>query len=300
MTKLQNTRRTTYHHSTQRRRKKNSLPIWKRVVRIVLGVLVCCCLLCIAAVVLMWYYGWLPARIELPQFKQRWCYIFSQNPNIQVPNAEVIGIDISHYQSYIDWDEVCLYMDKQRRLHRKPVSNYQRREIDFVVAKATQGTKWQDSFYKRNKAGAAKQNILFGAYHFYSPTQSAIGQANNFIQTADLQKGDIVPILDVELYNDLLPHPDSVLCWLKQIEAYYGAKPIIYTNENCYKSYFQNRKELCQYHFWIARYGEQQPDHIHLLWQFTETGIVSGIGGYTDINILRGTKEDLFRKCTIQ
>lgn len=298
MTK-QHTHRVQPARRSTRRHKKKRQPLGKRVLHISLGILITVVLLCILMIVGMWYYGWLPTREELPGFRQRLANIFSQNPNRQLPDAEVIGIDISHYQSYIEWDEVCLYLDKQRRLHRDSAAGRQRREIDFVVAKATQGIKWQDNFYARNKASAAKRNILFGAYHFYSPALSAAKQAENYIRTANLQRGDMVPVLDVEEYGYGLPEPDSVLCWLKQVERYYGAKPVIYTNENCYLSYFLKHPPLLRYHFWIARYGGLQPDRMHLLWQFTETGTVAGISGYTDINILRGTKEDLMQKCTI-
>ncbi len=283
----------------RRRRKKQALPLWRRLLRIANVTLIAIVLLCLFAVVFMWYYGWLPTREELPQFKQRLYALFTNNPNIQLPEAEVIGIDISHYQSYIEWDEVCFYYDRQRRLYREEREGCKRREIDFVVAKATEGVRTQDNFYVRNKMGAAQRNILFGAYHFYSPTIPARKQAENYIRTANLQRGDMVPILDIEIYNNRLPDADSVLCWLQKVEKYYGARPIIYTNEHCYNNFFMQHKQLLPYHFWIARYGGQLPNRMHLMWQFTEMGTVAGIKGYTDINILRGTREDLIQKCTI-
>lgn len=284
---------------SQRRRKKHSLPLWRRMLRILNVTLIVLVLLCMFSVVFMWYYGWLPTREELPQFRERLYTLFTQNPNIELPSAEVIGIDVSHYQSYIDWDEVCFYYDRQRRLYREEREGCKRREIDFVVAKATEGVRTQDNFYIRNKTGAAKRGILFGAYHFYSPTLPARKQAENYIRTANLQRGDMVPILDIEEYNNRLAEADSVLCWLRTVEKYYGARPIIYTNEHCYRTFFMKHKPLLGYHFWIARYGGELPDRMHLMWQFTEMGTVAGIKGYTDINILRGTKEDLRQKCTI-
>lgn len=294
-----NTHTHNTHRRTTKRRKKSACPLWKRILHIMIATIVILVLCVVLAIGTAWYYGWLPTREELPQFKERLYTLFHHNPNVQLPDAEVIGIDISHYQSYIDWDEVCLYLDKQRLLYREPHDGCSKREIDFVIAKATEGVRKQDNFYTRNKAGAAKYNMLFGAYHFYSPTLSARKQADNYIRTANLQRGDMVPILDVEVYKNRLPEADSILCWLKQVEHYYGAKPIIYTNENCYQTFFMKHKDLLNYHFWIARYGGQTPNRMHLMWQFTEMGVVAGIKGYTDINILRGTKEDLIQKCTI-
>ncbi len=46
---------------------------------------------------------------------------------------------------------------------------------------------------------APKENkIMRGAYHYYRPNENSIEQANLFIKTVKLQKGDLPPVLDIE------------------------------------------------------------------------------------------------------
>lgn len=287
-------------HTTRKRKRQTGKPSpWQRIARTLTGLTACIVLCGIGGIVGLWYFGLLPAREELPQFKERWFALFSSYRHTQLPQAEVIGIDISHYQSYIQWDEICFHYDRKRQLHSTPSENTQRKEVDFVVAKATQGARMRDAFYRRNKTGAAEQGILFGAYHFYSAGVSAQAQADNFIRTARLQKGDLVPVLDVEPDRNRLPAADSVARWAEIVSKYYGARPIIYTNEDCYRNYFLKHKRLQDYHFWIARYGGEEPSRMHLIWQCSESGVVAGITGPVDIDVFRGTKQELLHKYTL-
>ncbi|MCM1034516.1 MAG: hypothetical protein NC038_02960 [Paludibacter sp.] len=282
-------------------KRSSRMPFYlKRWLRTLLWVICVCCLCMVAGIVFLWYSGMLPSPQELPQFKQRVYAFFTRFRPAQLPQADVIGIDISHYQSYIDWEEVCFLYDPHHKLYTHPTQKTQRREVDFVIAKATEGARIHDAFYHRNKEGAGKQNIPFGAYHFYSYKSSALAQARNFIQYANLQTGDLLPVLDVEPYRNRLPERDSVLRWLQTVEKYYGAKPIIYTNENCYQTYFMPYKQFRGYHYWIARYGGEQPSSKHLLWQSADNGKVAGIRGDVDLNVFRGTHQELHSKYTLQ
>ena len=150
-----------------------------------------------------------------------------------------------------------------------------------------------DSYYNRNKQGCRDKQLLFGAYHFYSPQASAIMQADNFISYSQLQKGDLVPVLDIEPVDGRLPMKDSVDRWLRIVGDYYGVRPIIYTNEKTYNNYFQKDKRFQRYPFWIARYGGKEPSRHHAIWQCAESGRVEGVTGPVDIDIFRGSKADL-------
>lgn len=279
----------------QKTRKRRTNHTWQRIIRKIIGITAGIIVCGICGIIILWYFGLLPAREELPQFKKHWITFFSGYGHAQLPQAEVIGIDISHYQSYIQWGKVCFYYDRKQQLHREPSDRTKRKNIDFVIAKATQGAQMRDAFYRRNKAGAAEQGILFGAYHFYSADVSAKAQADNFIHTAHLQKGDFIPVLDVEPYHNRLPMPDSIIRWLNLVGEYYHAKPVIYTNEECYRNYFMKHKRLQDYHFWIARYGDKEPSHMHLIWQYSENGCVAGIAGPVDINVFQGTLQELYK-----
>ncbi len=285
------------HRRRRRRPTKKQLARRRKIVAIsIVAMLV---LIPITMFVAFWWSGWLPTREELPRYKEKILIMLSGWQQTRLPEGEVIGIDISHYQGDIQWEELCFHIDNSRKLYKNANNKTHPRPVDFVVAKATQGANHRDSHYNRYKQGAREQRIIFGAYHFYSWKAGAKAQADNYIQTAQLQQGDIVPVLDVEDLEKRLPPPDSVLCWLNTVETYYNQRPIIYTGEKCYLNYFHPRKEFRKYTFWIARYGGKEPSHHHILWQCSESGKVGGCSRPVDINIFRGNKTDLLYKYTI-
>lgn len=286
----------------KRKKKRKLSPIDK--LKKVLKWLLFCFLILIFALLFglfeLWQKGWLPTPEELPKYKERLHIMFHGYYTSTLPQGDVIGIDISHYQGDIDWEELSFYVDRRGNLHRSSGKKRKARDVDFVIAKATQGANIKDSYYNDYKAGARQRDILFGAYHFYSAGVSATLQADNFIHTAGLQNGDIVPVLDVEPYKNQLPKQDSVYHWLQIIEKYYGVTPIIYTNEKCYLDYFAPQSRFRHYPFWIARYGGKEPSRHHIMWQCAENGKVAGITGPVDLNVFRGTFEDLKHKHTIK
>ena len=91
------------------------------------------------------------------------------------------GIDISHHQQNIDYDELLK--------ENKPA---------FVLMKSTEGKSHIDNAYAERLKKFRSLNIPVGAYHFFSYDVSGRSQAENFIKTANLQKGDLIPVLDVE------------------------------------------------------------------------------------------------------
>ena len=272
---------------------------WKKVLWWVVGIVSGLVVIGIVTLSILWWRGLLPTREELPRYKAHLVYMLRGFQSSQLPEGDVIGIDISHYQGDIEWEYLCFHIDKRSRMYRNPTKKTRVRDVDFVVAKATQGARNSDSYYKRYKSGCRERGILFGAYHFYSYQASAQQQANHFIKTAQLQSGDIVPILDVEPYHDVLPPQDSILCWLRMVEKYYNRKPLIYTSEKCYLSYFAPCKQFDNYSYWIARYGGREPSRHHIFWQYSENGKVGGISGPVDIDVFRGTMSDLRHKYTL-
>lgn len=216
-----------------------------------------------------------------------------QNSSITFPNEKYVGIDISYYQEDIEWDSLCFRVHPLTKTLTKTI-DAPSRKVDFVFAKATEGVTIQDSKYARNKAGAEKRGILFGAYHFFSENSDPIAQAENYIKTAGLKKGNLVPVLDVEVRNRFSRNDlrKNVLLWLRHVENHFGKKPLIYTYAKFHDEIFCT-DEFADYHFWIAHYGVDEPLNDCVFWQFTEDGVVYGIKGYVDIDVYFG-KEDMF------
>ena len=182
------------------------------------------------------------------------------------------GIDVSHYQGRIDWEEVAT--DKT---------------ISFVYIKATEGANLVDEFYLRNLYGAKRVGIPAGAYHFFSPSVSALVQLENFRSVVDPRQQDLIPVVDVEKRGkaSLVQFQRSLKTFLDGVEHMFGVKPIIYTGVNFYAKYLEGK--FTGYKFMVARYADEFPglseDVPIVLWQFTQTGYADGIGGHVDKSV---------------
>lgn len=204
---------------------------------------------------------------------------------IAYPDGKVRGIDISHYQEEIEWNKL-----RSADIQGEPVS--------FIFVKATEGSDIIDEYFNQNFYNARKNDIIRGAYHFYSPNTSAERQARLFCKIVQLEGDDLPPVLDIEKIGDLKSSKlqSEVLKWLRIVEKHYGVKPIIYAAYKFKKSYL-NTPELNEYPFWIAHYyiNELSYKGEWSFWQHTDVGRVDGIKGYVDINLFNGTYEDLVK-----
>jgi lysozyme len=189
----------------------------------------------------------------------------------------VFGFDVSEYQGRIKWDEIGKVEDTF--------------ELSFVFIRATAGGNRVDKKFKRNWKEAKNNNFICGAYHYYRPNENSIAQADNFIKTVTLNKGDFPPVLDIEK----LPKTQSIDSlkvglrrWLNKVEKHYKVKPIIYSGESYYTDFLKD--EFSDYPFWIANYNlwKKKPEKGWLMWQFTEKGKVEGINGMVDLNVFNG------------
>jgi lysozyme len=192
-----------------------------------------------------------------------------------VANGDVQGIDVSHYQGTVDWQQV------------------KAAGIQFAFAKATEGVTLADPEFAANWAGMKAAGLLRGAYHFYEPTDDAGQQAAFFLSTVQLASGDLPPVLDVETAAATSAQLwQGVQTWLDQVQAATGLRPILYlsatfANENAAPA------SLAAYPLWLAQYEVELPTlptgwTTWLLWQYTETGTVNGVGGSVDRDQLNG------------
>ena len=193
-----------------------------------------------------------------------------------------IGIDVSEYQGKISWSYVDT-IEKKYPLH-------------YVFIRATVGKDRPDRQFERNWLGAKENKMIRGAYHYYRPNENSLEQAELFITTVKLEKGDLPPVLDIEK----LPKNQSIANlklglkrWLKAVESHYGVKPIIYTGERYYDDFL--KEEFSDYLFWIANYNfyREEIDSDWLFWQFTEKASIPGIKGNVDVNIYNGDLQQL-------
>lgn len=191
------------------------------------------------------------------------------------PQYSLFGIDVSEYQGDIDWETV---LDKNK--------------IDFAFVRATAGNDTKDKNFSENWRQLKKFNVPRGAYHYYRPNENSTEQADLFVKNVVLEKGDFVPVLDIEKYSkvqSITSLKNGLLNWLSIVEAHYGVVPIIYTYSNFYEKVIRDDKHFRKYPIWIAHYSEKEnPKKLPsewVFWQFCENGRLEGIETNVDIDI---------------
>jgi len=236
----------------------------------------------VAVYVYFFYY------IFVGPFGFRWRALYG---DVSYPEGyEIHGIDISHHQGDIDWDE----LREKGMINETP--------IRFIMIKATEGATKIDDNFEDNFYQAREYGFTRGAYHFYSVHSPAKQQANFFINKVKLEKGDLPPVLDVEHKPKNQTDEEfkaSVLEWLEIVERHYGVKPIIYTYYK-FKLQYLSDPVFDEYPYWIAHYyvNEVEYEGPWKFWQHTDVGKLPGIKGNVDFNIYNGSFYDL-RKLTI-
>lgn len=202
---------------------------------------------------------------------------------------EIHGIDISHYQGSIDWDEL-----KNAQIDGCP--------LRFVFIKSTEGSSQLDENFNDNFYQAREYGFVRGAYHFWSNKSSAREQAYYFLKQVKLEEGDLPPVLDIESVPSKVNVEDfqrDVLTWMHIVEDRYHVKPILYTYHT-FKEKYLSAPVFDDYPYWIAHYYVPRVAYkgAWKFWQHTDAGRLPGIKGYVDFDIYNGSFYDL-KKLTI-
>ena len=207
----------------------------------------------------------------------------------------VPGIDVSYWQSGIDWPKVRATGQR------------------FVFVKATEGEGYADPTFDDNWVGAKTSGLLRGAYCFFHPNQDAKKQADRFtnVMKALNDNGELPCILDLEV-TDSVPG-DKIITkaktWLNEIEQAFGRKPMIYSGVSFLETNFSEPGGgppawTKDYPFWLGWY----PNHYTLgmsplmprgwfkwnFWQYSQKGLINGINTKVNLNLFNGTLEELY------
>ncbi len=93
------------------------------------------------------------------------------------PQFPIQGIDISEHQGEIDWAKI------------------DRREVNFVFIKATEGGDYRDLRFDRNWLGSKNVKIDRGADHFFTFCKAGSLQAQNFSDTVPVSQDILPPVI---------------------------------------------------------------------------------------------------------
>lgn len=164
-------------------------------------------------------------------------------------NVRAIGIDLSHHNSGIAWEDL---------------------EVDFVYLKATEGSTWTDPKFREYMKCCKENNIYVGAYHFFTCTSTGKKQFENFRKVAG-KKIDLVPVLDIERRKNISRQQlQSELCdWIQECRKYYGCYPIIYTSDIFYIKNLKGNKTIEKCPVWLGDVNCKNMLTPHIMHQVT-------------------------------
>lgn len=185
------------------------------------------------------------------------------------------GIDISGYQKGID---------------------FSKKEIKFVIMKATDGPSYVDSQFFRFTKMAVEQNKLIGCYHFAEPTEAPslprmYNEAMHFLDTVDQANliGKAILVLDWECKP--FDRPDLINKWCETIEQQTRVVPFIYGSKSKLLTWKQYT-EIFSRPLWMAAWPSNATQYAGdtmkvtmaskeqipwKIWQYSSNGKLNGI-----------------------
>ena len=202
-----------------------------------------------------------------------------------VAGPKVPGIDVSTYQGRIDW----------RAVATTPVR--------FAVLRATLGNHYRDGRYARNVAGARRNGLVVGAYHYAKPGLARRDprlEADHFLDVIGLRAGDVIPVLDIEETGGLGPRQlrTWASAWLDRVYERTGVRAMIYSGNSFWHSSMRNTVSLARrdHPLWVAHWYVGAPDvparrwggRGYTIWQWSAAGRIAGVDGPVDRDWMKG------------
>lgn len=187
----------------------------------------------------------------------------------------IYGIDVSQWQGTVDFKTA-------------KASGY----ADFVIIKAGSGTNFVDPKFHENIKKAQEAGLGVGIYWYsyaYSPEQARL-EAEACYNTIKNYSFDYPIYFDFEERNVIINYSTAYLssivdsfCSTMEQKGYYTG---LYSSAS-YLQWNLYRHVVEKYDVWVAQYGSAVTvfDGQYGIWQYTESGSVSGISTLVDRNI---------------
>jgi len=210
-----------------------------------------------------------------------------------VPGS-TLGIDVSHWQGDINWQEV------------KAAG-----AVKWAYAKASTGETGRDKRWVQNAVDATKAGIPIGAYHWTRPGyNSPAKEAANFVGAIKAARDagasvGLAPMIDLEEKPKAGTSKGATLAYVREladaIESLGEPRPILYVGTNYSGVYLPDGADVGMA-VWVPQYnvpsGNYGPDvkgpkwtnaitGDWSVWQYSSKGSVPGIKGSVDMNALR-------------
>ena len=208
--------------------------------------------------------------------------VFSKKPPVN--HKMSYGIDISKHNKVIDFTQI-------------KASGF-----DFVFIRiayrgyGSKGKLLQDEMCDTYLNEAKSAGLKVGAYVFSQAKNEdeAVEEARFAVKVLDGYQLDLPLVFDPETIVSSLARTDNVtgeqftenaIAFCEEVKKV-GYKPTIYSNM-VWEDYYFNLSKLSDYEIWYADYNKlPQTPYDFKYWQFSEVGIVDGIDGVVDLNVM--------------
>ncbi len=194
------------------------------------------------------------------------------------------GIDVSKYQTTIDWSAV------------------KNAGVDFAFIRlgyrsSSSGTLNSDAYYATNMTNAAAAGVKTGAYFFTQAltTTEAVQEANYAIERLSAYNVTMPVVIDFEsvssgtskgrMYDANLTTAEytAIVSAFCDIISSAGYTPAVYANKSCLSSTLDGAALAQRYKIWLANYTTQTTyANTYNYWQYSSTGSMAGISGNVD------------------
>lgn len=194
--------------------------------------------------------------------------IYQLRDGTAIPGIFARGIDVSHWQGTIDWEQVA------------------NNDVSFVML----GTRYNgqvDPRFHTNATEAVNHGIQIGIYIYSYAVNTAMAEAEaDFVLNLIKDYPVSYPVaFDVEasVQSTLSPLElaNIINAFCRKIENA-GYHAILYANDY----WLANKIDMSQvdYDVWVARYENKHAFENPVMWQATSTGAIDGITGNVDID----------------
>ncbi len=199
----------------------------------------------------------------------------SRNPWALGSAYDVRGIDLSHHNGRINYDELD--------------------SLDFVFLKVTEGITLTDRDFSKHYQAFREKEIAIGAYHFFRFDIDGKSQARHFLNHLAGKEFQIPLVVDVEQENNPILPREKVIArlraFVKEIKRHTGIKPIIYTNGIGYSDFISD--DFDDHTLWLSSTNSWRPAMMDCtFWQFNIKADLSAITHDVDLNVFRGSREE--------
>ena len=205
-------------------------------------------------------------------------FLFSVQPAM-ASAATLQGIDVSSWQ---------------------PATVPERVAGDFVIVKLTQGTGYVNPRAQEQLQAAVRSGKEIGVYHYSSGT-NCTSEADYFVRQARPWLRRAVLALDWEEKQNLDWGSHTwATCFVKRVKADTGVIPMVYVQASALSQVAGARAEGSG--LWVAQYASMRATGYQAspwrlghdgeaMRQYASSGLLPGYGGFLDLNLFRGSRE---------